>query len=335
MTRQRVWALVILALSAGMFASARAEPLSCLRPVSGVTWIRWEQEQQTLDLWCQSVGPPVFTSVSGEAREVSRLLVLSWNVHVGGADIEELMAEILDPLTTEGTGLVLLLQETFRAGADVPESYPHELRAPSAIRPRRPTLDVAGLAARLGMSAAYVPSMRNGSATALETREDRGNAILSTEPLSDIRALELPFGKQRRVAVTATVTPRGSTLGALRVVTTHFDPNGDRVAQAEALGQRIEALGELPLIVAGDLNSRRGFRDRSVAAISRRISLEACGTQRTNRWPLRLDVLLFFVVGRLDFMFSTFESSVDRTCRTVSDPYDSDHLPILLDMPGR
>src|SRR5262245_4615516 len=62
----------------------RADGLACLQPVSGVTWLRWEDEQQTLDRWCQSVGPPVFGSAPERTGDISRLLVLSWNVHVGG-----------------------------------------------------------------------------------------------------------------------------------------------------------------------------------------------------------------------------------------------------------
>jgi hypothetical protein len=34
-------------------------------------------------------------------------------------------------------------------------------------------------------------------------------------------------------------------------------------------------------------------------------------------------------------MFSTLEASVSRTCQTLSDTYESDHLPILLDLSGR
>ena len=146
MTRRRVLPLLILALTAGNLASTRADSLACLRPVSGVTWLRWEQEQQTLDLWCQSVGPPVFTTAPNRTGEISRLMVLSWNVHVGGADVEKLIAETLGLLSEDGTGLVLLLQETFRAGVDVPESYPHDLRVPSSIRPRRPALDIVAIA---------------------------------------------------------------------------------------------------------------------------------------------------------------------------------------------
>ena len=99
--------------------------------------------------------------------------------------------------------------------------------------------------------------MRNGSATGLTEREDRGNAILSTEPLTDVRAIELPFGKQRRVAVTALIASRGDR-PPIRVVSTHFDTNGDRVAQATALSERLMLFTDAPLLVGGDLNSRRG-----------------------------------------------------------------------------
>lgn len=335
MIHLRVILVVIAVVLASVAAvSLQADPLPCLRDVSGVTWLRWEQEQPTLDRWCQSVGPPVFNPGREQEGEISRLLILSWNVHVGGADVDELLAKTFVELSGRGTGLVILMQEAFRGGADVPDSLPRDLDVPSSIRPRRPTLDIVGVAERLGMSMAYVPSMRNGSATALESREDRGNAILSTEPLTDIRAIELPFGRQRRVAVAATVTPRGPTIGPIRVITTHFDTNGDRVDQAEALALRMESLAELPMLVAGDLNSRRGFKDRAVTAIARRIALESCGTQRTSRWPWRLDIPLFFLIGRVDFMFSTLEASVARTCQTLSHAYDSDHLPILLDVTG-
>jgi endonuclease/exonuclease/phosphatase family metal-dependent hydrolase len=253
---------------------------------------------------------------------------VSWNVHVGGGDVEELMSELGG--FQDGTGLVILLQEAFRAGVDVPESSPRGLRVPSPIRPHRPATDIVGVAERFALSVAYVPSMRNGSATELEAREDRGNAVLSTEPLSDVRAIELPFGKQRRVSVAATVTPRGAT--PLRVVVAHLDPSGDRVPQAEALSARIAMLDELPLILGGDFNSRRGFGDDAVAAVSGRARLESCGTGRTHRWPLRLDVPFFFLVGRLDFVFSTLAADVPRTCQTLDDAYDSDHVPIVLDV---
>jgi endonuclease/exonuclease/phosphatase family metal-dependent hydrolase len=274
----------------------------------------------------------VFTTGPERQGAISRLLVVSWNVHVGGADVEDLMTNVLGSLSPSDTGLVILIQEAFRSGADVPDSLPHDLDVPSSIRPRRPALDIVATAQRFGMSVAYVPSMRNGSATALDAREDRGNAILSTEPLSDIRAIELPFGKQRRVALAATVRLRGSPIRVMRVVSTHFDTNGDRVDQAKALIDALDSPVKIPLVVGGDLNSRRGFKDRAVTTIASRISIESCGTRKTSRWPWRLDIPLFFLIGRVDFIFSTFEAGVARTCRTLSHAYDSDHLPIVLDV---
>jgi endonuclease/exonuclease/phosphatase family metal-dependent hydrolase len=305
-------AVLVLTVTAWVPASAGA-PLSCLREVSGVTWLRWDEGREMLDLWCQSVGPPVLAGAPVTDAEISRLVVVSWNVHVGGGDVEELISRILSRTSDGGTGLVVLLQETFRAGADVPELSPAALRAPRAVRPQRPRPDIVGIANRFGLSVAYVPSMRNGPATELEAREDRGNAVLSTEPMSDIRAIELPFGKQRRVAVAATVTPRRST--PIRVVATHFDTSSDRVRQADVLVERLGPLLDLPVIVGGDFNARRGFDDRTVAAVGRIVALESCGTGRTSRWPLRLDVLLFFLVGRHAFLFSTLGSDVPCSIR--------------------
>jgi endonuclease/exonuclease/phosphatase family metal-dependent hydrolase len=301
-----------------------AAPLTCLEPVDGLTWVRWTDNQQPLDLWCYSVGRPVIEPRLAAAGDISGMRILSWNVNVGAGRLEDLLPQLLDDASGAGLGLTILLQETFRGGAAVPESYPASFKAPKAIRPRRPAMDVHDIAERFGLSVAYVPSMRNGPATSLTEREDRGNAILSTEPLTDVRAIELPFGKQRRVAVTAMIAARGGT-HTIRVVSTHFDTNGERAAQAAALSQRLTTLSDVPLYVGGDLNSRHGMKDDAVAAIASRVPLASCGTGRTNRWPLRLDVL--FPIGRLDFMFASTDVG---GCETLSDAYDSDHLPLLM-----
>lgn len=337
MTRFRVavFGSVALAVSCAAHEPPRpvspAEPvaLHCLESVPGVTWMPWTKSgRATLDQWCASVGRPVLMQASAGPADLTRLLIVTWNVHVGGGQVEDFVAKHWTD--RDRTGLVLLLQETYRAGADVPASYPQGLRVPGVIRPGRRTLDVTGLATRLNMSATYVPSMRNGPAEGLSEREDRGNAILSTEPLTDVRAIELPFGTQRRVAVAATVTPRGAGLMPLRVIAAHFDNSHHRSVQAEAFAERIGELAELPFVVGGDFNSRQGLRDATVEAVGSRIPMEPCGTGRTNRWPLRLDVLAFFV-GRLDFLFSTLGSTgLERECLTISDAFDSDHLPVLL-----
>jgi endonuclease/exonuclease/phosphatase family metal-dependent hydrolase len=177
-----------------------------------------------------------------------------------------------------------------------------------------------------------VPSMRNGPATSVSQREDRGNAVLSTEPLTDVTAIELPFGRQRRVAVAATVTPRGSHAKPIRVIVFHFDRGDHGVTQAEALAAKVKARADantIPLVVAGDLNSRKGQRDPAVASVSAQIHPEdACGTGRTFRLPLRTDVL---VTKRLDFIFSTLGMfGLTRTCQTLDDAMGSDHVPVIM-----
>jgi endonuclease/exonuclease/phosphatase family metal-dependent hydrolase len=302
-------------------------PLACLEHVDGLTWVRWTDNQPLLDLWCHSVGRPVFEPRPTATGDIAGMRILSWNVHVGAGRLEALLPQLLEDAARDGLGLTILLQETFRAGDAVPEAYPSGLQVPKAIRPRRPAMDVRDIAVQFGLSVAYAPSMRNGAATSLTEREDRGNAILSTEPLLDARAIELPFGKQRRVAVTALIPARNGAQ-AIRVVSTHFDTNGERAAQAAALSERLMSFTDATIFVGGDLNSRGGLKDQAVRALASRIPLASCGTGRTNRWPLRLDVL--FPIGRLDFMFASMDEGEMESCETLPDAYDSDHLPLLM-----
>ena len=306
--------------------------LRCLEPVAGVTWLRWKGNgDAALNAWCESVGKPVLRApVFTESAEITQLTILSWNVHVGGGEAEKLIPGLLKENASKSGGLVVLLQETFRTGWDVPDSYPPTLHPPGAIRPRRPAPDVTALASELDLSLAYVPSMRNGSATTVSQREDRGNAVLSTEPLGDVTAIELPFGKQRRVAIAATVTPRGSHGKPMRVIVVHLDPGDHRVTQADAFAATIKAFvatKAMPLVVAGDLNARKGLSDKAVTTLSGQIHREdECGTGGTSRLPLRIDVLLG---DRLDYMFSTLDDfGLMRTCRTLSDGFGSDHVPL-------
>jgi endonuclease/exonuclease/phosphatase family metal-dependent hydrolase len=61
-----------------------------------------------------------------------------------------------------------------------------------------------------------------------------------------------------------------------------------------------------------------------------RLSLASCGIGRTNRWPLRLDVL-FPMIGRLDYIFTATQiGDIVRSCETLRDAHGSDHPPLLL-----
>jgi endonuclease/exonuclease/phosphatase family metal-dependent hydrolase len=316
-------------------ASGSEPVLPCLESVEGVTWERQTNgAEATFNEWCASVGRPVLrppTYIAG--ADITSLRIVTWNIKVGAGRAETFIPQQIHD-AGPNTGVVVLLQEAFRAGWDVPETYPRTLDVPHAIRPRRPIPDVVGLATQSELWVAYVPSMRNGPATSASKREDRGNAILSTEPLRDVVAIELPFGRQRRVAVAATIMPRGSHATPIRVVVLHFDRGRAHDVQAAALAARVKLLAAdktIPVIVAGDLNSAKGVNDTAVATLSEVVHREdECGTGRTMRWPLRFDV---FFLQRLDFMFSTLhEAGLMHTCETLKDTFGSDHVPVVMDL---
>jgi endonuclease/exonuclease/phosphatase family metal-dependent hydrolase len=332
--RARLWRSIATTAAAALGVSCRPSPLvlvptnaivrSCDGDARLVTWRRAADFSARLDRWCESVGEPLVIAAPPRHTDVRRLLVVSWNVHVGGGRVEALVEQILDrasgPAAGE-VGIVLILQETFRAGPAVPERVPDRVAVPDAIRPERRTADVAELARSMGMSAVYVPSMRNGAVTSIDEREDRGSAILSTEPLSNITAIELPFGKQRRVAVMATVTPAGSAVSPLQVIAGHFDSLVGTRRQAAMLAGYIDELkltGQ-PVLLGIDTNAARGRADGAVRTLEKALPLEACGNGRTGSW-----------LARVDFIFSNLPESFGKVCETFADRYGSDHLPLLL-----
>ena len=137
------------------------------------------------------------------------IAIVGWNVHVGGGDL----LTLLDRLESGGlTGepvshYVLLIQEAYRSGGDVPPVEPG-IGVPKRIAPRaanRAREDIVSIARRRGLALYYAPSMRNGDDAPFE---DRGNAILSTLALEELAAVELPFTRQRRVAIGARIQGR-------------------------------------------------------------------------------------------------------------------------------
>jgi len=160
-------------------------------------------------------------------------------------------------------------QEAYRASDAVP--VPREgAHVPGRIAeqpPDGPRLDIVQVAERCGLALFYVPLMRNGEEAGERGREDRGSAILSTLPLADPVAIELPLEAQRRVAVLATVPDLGDS--PFRVVSVHFDVAGNilrvlgtggsmRVRQNDGLTEALDLLDPeraTPIVVAGDLNT--------------------------------------------------------------------------------
>lgn len=302
-------------------SSATPESLSC---DDGSPQVTWElspilSERAVLDSWCNSVGPPVVLQGRTPDVPTRRLQVVSWNIHVGGGRVKELLQTLASDERTrlsDGLGTVLLLQEAFREGGTIPAAAPARLAVPGAIRPQRPTDDVVGLARALGYWLAYVPSMRNGPGSTLEEREDRGVAILSSEPIDEVIAIELPFARQRRIALLATIHPHGGAL-SLRMGVGHFDALGGS-RQATRLADYLTANAPGPSFIWGiDTNATFGARSGSVRALERIVPrVTQCGTGPTSSW-----------VARVDFMFSNIAPWRIARCDTLSRRYGSDHLP--------
>lgn len=244
-----------------------------------VAWVHAPAaDRAELDGWCAGVGPAVvqpahIADTVTTAPRLEQLAVVSWNTNVGGGDLHGLVNDLRAGRLTGGdrtTHFVLLLQEVFRAGEEVPRGMATRPRR-IAPRPRDGERhDVLDVATRHGLHLFYVPSMANGWDGSTRHAEDRGNAILSTLPLSELTAIELPFEGQRRVAASATLLATGADghRVALRVVSVHLDNRSGlrrflhsfgrgRTRQAESLASalRSDSTAPVPTVLAGDLNT--------------------------------------------------------------------------------
>jgi endonuclease/exonuclease/phosphatase family metal-dependent hydrolase len=323
-----VWAARTLAIVAALLAAgcAVAQPDLVSLPVSTgascrtvesvdpaeVTWLAPDvpRDRRRLDDWCRTVGPLVMQPAHDahlasarpvEESEASDLLLITWNTHLGRGDLEGLVQQIRRGQGTPA-GLVLLLQEVYRGEV----------------------LDAARI---LGLHAVFAPAFRKN-----DDPDDRGNAILSTSAIGNLTVVELPFEKQRRVALAAAIW----TIGAdgvpwrLHVVNLHFTtgvaltrggPAAARRRQARGVMQAVRSLAP-PIVVAGDLNTWWGDDEPAVAELRRAFpDAEPVNVRETWRGPLGL-------VSKLDYLFARLPSgrlAVER----VPDRFGSDHYPLL------
>jgi endonuclease/exonuclease/phosphatase family metal-dependent hydrolase len=273
------------------------------------------------------VGPPVARPpLHAWTSPADELTIVSWNTALGAADIRR-FAATLPP----GRPMVLLLQEVYRTGPEVPRVLP-----PEAAFARRHGGAAAGIqyapidtvAAALGLSLYYVPSMRNGSPAA--STEDRGNAILSSLPMEDLTAVELPFERQRRVALSGTISgvTSAGTPWRVRLIDAHLDNtfNPLRLSLASEYGRTRQARGllsvlgeEEPLILGGDFNTWSGFSDQAYRTLARRFPATRVVDRRaTFRGLLRLDHLFFRPAPGWT---ATFHRADER--------FGSDHFPLV------
>jgi len=285
-----------------------------------------DRDNVSLSRWRKSVGPPVIPGPLSTDTVDDAITIVSWNTAVGDADIVGFVRSQTDARRP----LVMLLQEVYRSGTEVPSkllddcAFAGRLGSETAGRDEGEIEEVGRL---LGLGVYYVPSMRNGGQA---SNEDRGNAILSSVPLTDLQAIELPFERQRRVAIAATVEGRTSagTAWRLRVVSAHLDNMGSarrawigseygRARQARGLAALLR--DEQPTILAGDFNTWFGFSDQAYLEMVR----EFPETRVTDRRPTFRGLL------RLDHVFYRLPREWRLDVRRSESRFGSDHFPLM------
>jgi endonuclease/exonuclease/phosphatase family metal-dependent hydrolase len=289
-------------------------------------------EQVSLARWATAVGPPLIVVRDGATRSTSSagaLTLATWNVAVGEGDVAAFVADLRRDHPERP--IVLLLQEAYRDDPDVPS----QLRDGAVCAGHLGNdhgghgQDIGDIAAASGLNVYYVPSMRNGSPG--DSSEDRGNAILSSLPLDDLGAIELPFERQRRVAAAATVSGQSPT-GVpwhMRLVSAHLDNmvgarrlwfvggTSARARQARALVDYVRD-NEIA-VVGGDFNTWFGFAEPAFQQTAHAFpDTEVTDTRATFRHLLRLDHLFFRLPAG---WAATFERGRSQ--------YGSDHWPLV------
>jgi endonuclease/exonuclease/phosphatase family metal-dependent hydrolase len=262
--------------------------------------------------------------------------VLTWNLHVGGGDVDTVISHLRRGDFTGGEPIdqfVMLLQEAYRRDLSIPAHIPRGFPAPARIAPhsRLRGPGVQHFSRDDGLAVMYVPSMRNGI-EAVDS-EDRGNAIVSTLPLVDPIVVELPLEHQRRVAVIATVNGRtpGGEPWRLRLANVHLDtalalgrggPFAARRRQAEALVDALNDSPEVPTVLAGDFNTWRGDGEPALALL-RRAFPQTPPMAQGPTWVGPLGIH-----ARLDHVFVRGPVSSARVER-LAGRFGSDHYPLL------
>jgi len=301
-------------------------------PASAVTWLanpavddRAEHER-----WARAVGPPVLLQTTPRAiPEAESVAVVTWNVHGTHGRLLDFIAQLKSGhLTGEPIEhFVLLVQEAVRIHHEPPPALEDGMKRAGRLGRTDPSLpDIVEAARAAGVSLLYVPSMRNGV-----EREDRGNAILSTLPLDEAYAFELPFRRQRRVGVAATVTVNDAGVPRpLRLVNVHFDTSqgwarlwvlgNPRPAQARATLDYAGAIDTpAPLaIIGGDFNTFLPFED--AAEDTRRGWAKNQGDEDASRTR---------GLVRLDYLFFRLEAELCGGTRRADGTFGSDHYPVI------
>lgn len=316
-------------------------PASCAGRDSAaqIDWhISDDTEIRELSRWCRAVGNPVYfapPTTAAPLPSLSDLVMVSWNAHLAEGELDELIAKLKSGALTNGRPVehfVLLVQELYRRGDDVPAFDGHD-RSAFAIKARDPkSPDIDDHVRDLGLSVYYVPAMRNGP----ELREDRGNAIISTEPLIDPFALELPLARQRRVTLGAAIniqTADGPR--ALQLVDAHLEPlsspkalwffKDPRPRQVKAILKLLDSprftdrSKTAGVVFGGDFNTvRSGAGEHAIHLV-----------RAWSNGPATEDLRNTHMMGRLDYLFFNLGDGWSASTRRLDERFGSDHYPVI------
>lgn len=296
-----------------------------------------------LAFWHGNIGHPVALDLAPPASpEVKEIDLLCWNLAIGKAYLDELIARLRTPAFGQvscGTErpFILLAQEALRSDPSVPEhpkDHFHGGHIPVGTR-----RDIVDFAAEHNFSLRYAPSMRNG-----KHRSDRGNAIVSNVAIKGARAFVLPYIKQRRVVVKAEI----EALPWLTFVSAHLDVGGrlpgaarigrygaGRAGQTTELVKRLDEMNkEQSFVLGADLNTALGARDPAFRVFLNNGFTRAKGSERikhTFHGPVRflLDHLVYRSPGgRIEAVEVTrLDERRDDKGRSI---FGSDHHPLLV-----
>ncbi len=308
--------------------------------------IRWTCAAPPADLpalrrWRAGVGPVRVGHAAPRGAAAGRagrwpLSVAVWNAKVGDGAIRALWDHLMREGAAAARPAVLLLQEVFATGRDVAAPTTTTTAWASRIGPvppGGPRADIVSFARAAGLSLLYVPSMRNGH-PARDPPEDRGNAILANVPLSAPRAIELPFERQRRVAVAADVTIAGT---AITLCSIHLDNRSPWRRAWRTLGsaRRRQMAGFLdvfpedadthPHVLGGDLNTWVAGRREGAYRLAR------AGFPLPPR-PDPRPTHHFEIGGWLrhsDHLMFRLPPGWHGEYHRLSDTYGSDHYPLV------
>ena len=318
----------------GLIGCAHPQPARMAPQAAGLCRsgeVRWfapedARARARLDAWCAAVGPVATASGAPSVDApvpASDVAFVSWNVHVGNGNLRAFVEDLRSGRLTSGRPprhFVLLIQEAVRASAVPPFARGAEgARRINARHQAAEDIDVVSRS--LGLWLIYAPSMRNGGGG--DPAGDRGSAILSTLPLSNPTAVELPIGRQRRVALFADVALSPTSKMPVGVI--HLDAlngahglwilgaRGWRETQARSMET---LLPDGALVLGADLNTWLG-EGEAAARYFRRIVGGPAPVIEGSRARHRT----------LDYLF--FRGAAAPHALVVSNRYGSDHHPLI------